>query len=122
MSPPFLIEDESLESGEDVVSLATRFLKKASYEEPDRSDYSIMSVAVMTLGLIMIIELLRHRLDHAAMGKPFFTAVLQGVYAERKWNTLPRASVTIPRRYCTPSLAPSQCLTLALVRQFPHSV
>lgn len=82
MSPPFLIEDESLESGEDVVSLATRFLKKASYEEPDRSDYSIMSVAVMTLGLIMIIELLRHRLDHAAMGKPFFTAVLQGVYAE----------------------------------------
>ena len=33
----------------------------------------------MTLGLIMMVEVIRHRLDHAAMGRPYLTAVL---YAE----------------------------------------
>jgi hypothetical protein len=51
---------------------------------PSRIDYSVLSVAVMTLGLIMMVEVGRHRLDHAAMGRPFFTAVLEGVYAECK--------------------------------------
>jgi hypothetical protein len=51
---------------------------------PTRIDYSVLSVAVMTLGLIMMVEVFRHRLDHAAMGRPFFTAVLGGVYAECK--------------------------------------
>jgi hypothetical protein len=51
---------------------------------PTRIDYSVLSVTVMTLGLVMMVEVFRHRLDHAAMGRPFFTAVLEGVYAECK--------------------------------------
>jgi len=47
-----------------------------------RIDYSVLSVAVMTLGLIMIVELARHKLDHVAHHKPFLKAVLEGVYEE----------------------------------------
>ena len=47
-------------------------------------DYSVLSVGVMTLGLILIVEVLRHRIDHAAVGKPFFKTVLDGVYSECK--------------------------------------
>jgi hypothetical protein len=60
-----------------------RFLATA-IDGPTRIDYSVLSVAVMTLGLIMMVEVFRHRLDHAAIGRPFFTAVLEGVYAECK--------------------------------------
>lgn len=51
-------------------------------EEAVRIDYSVLSVAVMTLGLIMVVELGRHKLDHAAHHKPFLKAVLEGVYEE----------------------------------------
>ena len=49
-----------------------------------RMDYSVLSVAVMTLGLIMVVEVFIHRLDHAAAGRPYFTAVLENIYNERK--------------------------------------
>jgi hypothetical protein len=65
-----------------------RFLAAAEKDEPTRIDYSVLSVAVMTLGLVMMVEVFRHRLDHAAMGRPFFTAVLEGVYAECKYPLL----------------------------------
>ena len=51
-------------------------------EEAVRIDYSVLSVGVMTLGLIMVVELGRHKLDHAAHHKPFLKAVLEGVYEE----------------------------------------
>jgi hypothetical protein len=42
-------------------------------EEPARIDYSVLSVGVVTVGLILVVELLRHRIDHAACrGSPFF--------------------------------------------------
>jgi len=47
-----------------------------------RIDYSVLSVAVMTLGLILVVELARHKLDHVAHHKPFLKAVLEGVYEE----------------------------------------
>jgi hypothetical protein len=50
-------------------------------------DYSVLSVGVMTLGLILVVEVLRHRIDHAALGRPFFKAVLEGVYSECKFAT-----------------------------------
>lgn len=55
--------------------------------KPDkvRIDYSVLSVAVMTLGLIMIVEVFRHRLDHAAAHRPFSKAVLEGVNSECKY-------------------------------------
>ena len=63
-------------------ALLHRFLKEK--KDDGRMDYSALSVAVMTLGLIMVVEVLRHRLDHAAMGKPYFVAVLENIYAECK--------------------------------------
>lgn len=56
-------------------------------------DYNVLSVAAMTLALIMMVEYIRHRLDHWAYQaattetpqqakQPLFRAVLEGVYAE----------------------------------------
>ena len=45
-------------------------------------DYSVLSVLVMTLGLIMMVEVVRHRLDYIAQHRPFFRTVLKGVYTE----------------------------------------
>ena len=61
-----------------------RFLadEKKKEKESGRIDYSVLSVTVMTLGLILVVEVLRHRLDHAALGRPYFTAVLENIYAE----------------------------------------
>ena len=49
-------------------------------------DFSILSVAVMTLGLILLVELGRHKLDVNATGRPFFKTVLEGVYRECKFK------------------------------------
>ena len=67
------------------VALWHRWLAGASSSNL-QMDYSVLSVLVMTLGLIMIVEVLRHKLDHAAKGKPFFTNVLEGVYTERMYS------------------------------------
>lgn len=48
-------------------------------------DYTVLSVSVLTLGLILAVELIRHRIDHAATGKFFFKTVLDGVYREREY-------------------------------------
>ena len=47
-------------------------------------DYTVVSVGVMTLGLLLVVEFVRHAVDHAAIGRPFFKAVLEGVYSECK--------------------------------------
>ena len=60
-------------------------------------DYNVLSVAAMTLALIMMVEYFRHRLDHWAYQaattetpqqpkQPLFRAVLEGVYAERRYS------------------------------------
>ena len=51
-------------------------------EVVQKMDYNVLSVAAMTLSLIMMVEVIRHGLDHAAVARPFFRAVLEGVYAE----------------------------------------
>jgi len=63
-----------------------RFLAQEEEEKTSgyRVDYSVLSVAVMTLGLIMVVEVVLHNLDHAAHGRPYFTAVLENIYSERK--------------------------------------
>jgi hypothetical protein len=45
-------------------------------------DYSVLSVGILTLGLILFVEAARHWFDHRAHGKPFFNAVLQTLYSE----------------------------------------
>ena len=52
----------------------------------DELDYSTLSVAVTTLGLILLVELIRHKLEVNAVGRPFFSTVLEGVYRECKYR------------------------------------
>lgn len=63
-------------------SAVTRFL--AGYDV--KVDYSMLAVMVCTLGLILIVEITRHYIDHKAERRPFFKAVLTSVYSERKLN------------------------------------
>lgn len=44
--------------------------------------YGAMSVAVLTLGLVIFVEFVLHQIDHSAVGKPFYQAVLDAVYRE----------------------------------------
>jgi hypothetical protein len=60
-----------------------RLLAASSSGKELQIDYSVLAVLVMTLGLIMIVEVARHRLDQAAKSRPFFKSVLKGVYTER---------------------------------------
>ena len=50
----------------------------------DAIDYTVLSVAVATLGLILVVELARHKIDHLAIGRPFFQTVLATVNSECK--------------------------------------
>jgi len=59
-----------------------RYLAGGDDDGGGRMDYSVLSVGVFTLGLIMVVEVIRHRLDHMAIGKPYITAVLENIYAE----------------------------------------
>ena len=58
--------------------------RAAAGAEDETLDFSVLSVAVTTLGLILGVELLRHKLDVAAVGRPFFKTVLESVYRECK--------------------------------------
>lgn len=59
-----------------------RFLAPAG--EAPTVDYAVISVVVITLGLVLAIEVLRHQLDVAASGNPFFQTVLELMYRERE--------------------------------------
>lgn len=48
----------------------------------DIIDFSVLSVAVTTLALILCVELFRHKLDQKSTGRPFYKTVLEGVYRE----------------------------------------
>ena len=47
-------------------------------------DYSVLSVAIMTLGLLLCVEVARHFIDHKAHGRSYFQTVLDGDYSERE--------------------------------------
>jgi hypothetical protein len=51
-------------------------------------DYSILAVVVVTLGLILIAEILRHQLEKAAKGRIFLHSVLESVYQECKYDDI----------------------------------
>lgn len=53
-------------------------------KEEVKLDYTIMAVMVFTLGLILVVELTRHFIDHKAETHPFVQSVLTSVYSERK--------------------------------------
>jgi len=66
---------------DDEYEILERFLA-ASGEDPVKIDYNVLSVGAMTLALIMMVETIRHKLDHTARHRPFFHAVLENIYAE----------------------------------------
>jgi len=69
--------------GDNIMSLSfMNRLLAAAKDNAKKIDYNVLAVAAMTLVLILLVELIRHRLDHAAARRPFFQAVLEGVYAE----------------------------------------
>jgi hypothetical protein len=55
----------------------------AKKKGPVPLDYSVLSIGILTLGLILFVEITRHWIDHQAHGKPFFNAVLLMLYSER---------------------------------------
>lgn len=62
-----------------------RWLAEDKYaKEEEGLDYSVLSVGVMTLGLILFVEVIRHKLDHEAEHRPFFKVVLEATYSECK--------------------------------------
>lgn len=67
---------------EEWLTFVERALKKG--DSVARSDYSILSVSVITLGLILMIEFARHKMDHFVKHREFARAVLDQVYEERK--------------------------------------
>lgn len=77
-----------LELNESLPEFPLHVLRAAAAEGGDsysyQLDYTVLSVTVLTLGLILIVELIRHRLDISATGRPFFKSVLDRVYQECK--------------------------------------
>ncbi len=45
-------------------------------------DYTIFAMAVLTMGLLLIVEVIRHGIDRMAQGHDFFETVLKTVYHE----------------------------------------
>ena len=47
-------------------------------------DYTILAMAIVALSLILVVEVVRHKIDSLAHGKAFFENVLETFYRERK--------------------------------------
>jgi hypothetical protein len=61
--------------------------ESSSFDDEKKSkilliDYGVLSVAALTLGLILVVEVVRHKLDHWAGNTKFYHAVLERVYEE----------------------------------------
>jgi len=67
-----------MESTSSIIDDTTRFL---AGESPGL-DYSVISVVILTLGIVLVVEVLRHQLDVKASGNPFFKTVLELMYRE----------------------------------------
>ena len=61
--------------------------KPPSQKNEMEIDYSVLSVAVMTLALIMIVQLIRHKLENLAQSRTLFRHMLDHVYTECRFNS-----------------------------------
>ena len=48
-------------------------------------DYTVFAMAMMTMGLLLIVEVIRHKLDQMTKGSDFFETVMNTVYHECKF-------------------------------------
>ena len=53
---------------------------------PPKYDYSVLAVALITMGLIVPVEIVRHKIDHRAVGRPFAKTVLDFLYSECEYD------------------------------------
>lgn len=51
-------------------------------EDPMKLDFTVFAMAVMTMTLLLVVEVVRHKIDLWARGHEFFEAVLKTVYSE----------------------------------------
>ncbi len=51
-------------------------------------DYTVLAMAVITMALLLIVAVIRHRIDHLARGKEYFEDVLEAVYHECKFEIM----------------------------------
>lgn len=47
-------------------------------------DFTVFAMAIATMSLLLLVEIVRHKIDHIAKGKEFFENVLDAVYQECK--------------------------------------
>jgi len=59
-------------------------------------DYSILSVAVLTLGLLLVVEFMLHQLDHMASHRRFFKIVTRTFYRECECEIFGIYSMRLP--------------------------
>ena len=50
-------------------------------------DYTILAMAIVALSLILVVEVVRHKIDNLAHGKAFFENVLETFYRERECSS-----------------------------------
>jgi len=51
-------------------------------------DFTALAMAVVTMVLLMIVAVVRHKVDQLARGKEIFVSVLEAVYHECKFKFL----------------------------------
>lgn len=64
------------------IDMTSRLLGGAGGGKTLELDYTIFAMAVMTMGLLLIVEVIRHKLDQMTKGSDFFESVMKTVYHE----------------------------------------
>ena len=80
MAPLFVVRDLDQHLHYDDNHVIKRFL--AASAQKVTLDYTVLNVVILTLVLILVIEVMRHRLDVWAGSNPFFKTVLELMYRE----------------------------------------
>lgn len=62
-------------------------------------DFTVFAMAVVTMSLLLIVEVLRHKVDHLAKGKEIFEHVLEAVYRELSTLGIVEAIVFLVQHY-----------------------
>jgi len=62
-------------------------------------DFTIFAMAVVTMSLLLIVEIVRHKIDHLAEGKEIFEHVLHAVYRELSTLGIVEAIVFLVQHY-----------------------
>ena len=65
-------------------SMMTMIRNLAPGGDPLVVDFTVLAMAVVTMVLLMIVAVVRHKIDQLAKGREIFVSVLEAVYHECK--------------------------------------